>query len=373
MAVPFSFEGFLSFGNQKFQITATASEIFEDTLNDTLADDTIAEDDTLNDPVDGNDTLGDTVSGDDTLNDPIDGGDDTLNDTLSGGGNADNIGTNFGFVDYSSPSIFSNFLKSARNFRGMTDNNVVTFDPRKNTFDDPAIQDDSILDSDGYPTFIPSNSSTVKFQTSFTVPAALAGDYIFEYDGEGSFAFSRGITSQGKQAQAEFIKIDNSEQTSWLEITAINPQNYPRNFRIRSIDDSHPQVFNQVFLDSCTNYNGSRTMDIQRTNRAGAGKVKPSDRVLPSNFTYFTRGVAWEDLIELGNVTRKPLWVCVPHAADVDYMTEMATAFRDSLDPNVPLYVEYSNECWNSAKKPQFNFVQNSSSDPDKRQPEKIL
>lgn len=40
-------------------------------------------------------------------------------------------------------------------------------------------------------------------------------------------------------------------------------------------------------------------------------------------------------------------WVCVPHLADENYIRSMAQLFRANLDPDLKIYVEYSNETWN--------------------------
>ena len=52
-------------------------------------------------------------------------------------------------------------------------------------------------------------------------------------------------------------------------------------------------------------------------------------------------------MIKLCNETQKDAWICVPHLADDDYITQMATLFRDQLDGNLNVYLEYSNEVWN--------------------------
>lgn len=60
-----------------------------------------------------------------------------------------------------------------------------------------------------------------------------------------------------------------------------------------------------------------------------------------------SRGVPWEVCIEICNQAQCDLWVCVPHAATDDYITQLATLVRDTLDPNLMPIVEYSNEFWN--------------------------
>jgi len=52
-------------------------------------------------------------------------------------------------------------------------------------------------------------------------------------------------------------------------------------------------------------------------------------------------------MIQLCNETQKDLWICVPHEANDEYILQMATLFRDQLDGNLNIYLEYSNEIWN--------------------------
>ena len=62
--------------------------------------------------------------------------------------------------------------------------------------------------------------------------------------------------------------------------------------------------------------------------------------------------VAYEWMIDLCNRTGKDMWVCVPTFANEDYWTRLATLIRDTLDPGLNVYVEYSNETWNGGFMP---------------------
>ncbi|MGL5075804.1 MAG: hypothetical protein ACRDBG_08170, partial [Waterburya sp.] len=59
------------------------------------------------------------------------------------------------------------------------------------------------------------------------------------------------------------------------------------------------------------------------------------------------KGVAYEDLIELSNVTTKEAWITLPHLADDDYIRQTAKLFAQNYNPNLNLYLENSNELWN--------------------------
>ena len=53
-------------------------------------------------------------------------------------------------------------------------------------------------------------------------------------------------------------------------------------------------------------------------------------------------------MIDLGNELEKDIWLNIPHLADDAFVRAMAEAVRDSLDPALKVYVEFSNEVWNS-------------------------
>ena len=59
-------------------------------------------------------------------------------------------------------------------------------------------------------------------------------------------------------------------------------------------------------------------------------------------------------------MTGQDLWLCVPHEADSNYVANMAKMFRDSLNPNIKIYLEYSNELWNFTNTVAYPWVQNN-------------
>jgi hypothetical protein len=84
-------------------------------------------------------------------------------------------------------------------------------------------------------------------------------------------------------------------------------------------------------------------MDLTQTNQS---KIKIwSDRLKPNAPG---KGVAYEDLIELSNITHKEAWLTIPHLADDDYIRQTARLFAQKYDPSLDLYLENSNELWNN-------------------------
>lgn len=56
---------------------------------------------------------------------------------------------------------------------------------------------------------------------------------------------------------------------------------------------------------------------------------------------------SYEYYIELCNLTQKDFWLCVPIAADDDYLNQLAQLVYNNLDPGLNVYLENANEVWN--------------------------
>lgn len=70
-----------------------------------------------------------------------------------------------------------------------------------------------------------------------------------------------------------------------------------------------------------------------------------------------TGQVPWEAQAQLAGLTRSNLWVNVPAWATDGYVTNMATTLLSTLNSNFNLYLEWSNEVWNSVY-PQTTWTQ---------------
>jgi len=63
----------------------------------------------------------------------------------------------------------------------------------------------------------------------------------------------------------------------------------------------------------------------------------------------YSSGTSWESMIRLMNEINRDIWINIPVSATDDYVTQLATLFKNTLNPNLKIYVEYSNELWNTA------------------------
>ncbi len=106
-------------------------------------------------------------------------------------------------------------------------------------------------------------------------------------------------------------------------------------------------TFSSQFLTHLLRFDCIRYMDWRKTNGNNDSLWgKRTLKTLPSQQQ--ENGIAWEYVIELANTLQKDIWINIPHKVNNTYITNLATLLRDSLSPNLNIYVEYSNELWNS-------------------------
>jgi len=119
------------------------------------------------------------------------------------------------------------------------------------------------------------------------------------------------------------------------------------------------QTFTDNFINTLTsaNWGAIRYMDTTGTNNQEGTypeTISWSDRKLTTDAAQVgidaigkRQAAAWEYVIELSNQVGIDPWINIPVSATTDYITQVATLFRDNLDPSLNVYVENSNEVWN--------------------------
>lgn len=112
----------------------------------------------------------------------------------------------------------------------------------------------------------------------------------------------------------------------------------------RNVTGDNP--WREDFLKQMQTYTCLRFMDYGRTNMAEKVHSPDWDK-RKQKADKNQNPMAWEWQIDLCNRTGKDLWICVPHHTGPDYWKNLATLVRDTLDPKLKAYVEYSNETWN--------------------------
>lgn len=215
------------------------------------------------------------------------------------------------------------------------------------------------FDPDGYPTHLPQTTSAgsntvIRYVISSESPTGTnlqAGQtYVLLYDGIGTLEIGGGAVINSNSPGRIQFTINNNQANYMVNITASTMGNHVRNIRLLRLADEFANLnanpFYQGFIDKIAPFKMLRFMDWGHTNNNICQEW--TDKTPLTHFTYAgPRGVPYEVMIQLANQTRQDVWICVPHLASNDYITQMATLFRDNLNPDLTIYLEYSNEVWN--------------------------
>ncbi len=176
-----------------------------------------------------------------------------------------------------------------------------------------------------------------------------SGRYTVLYDGEGELRFwGSGTVASSRPGRIE-VDVDSSKGTLFLQLRRTNPDNYVRNIRVilPGFEATYREnPFHPTFLNRWRGVAVLRMMDWMETNNSEI--VRWQDRPTPQTATFSAKGVAADVMIDLCNRLNADLWVCIPHKADDGYVRGLAQLIRDRLRSPLRVYVEYSNEVWNS-------------------------
>jgi hypothetical protein len=176
------------------------------------------------------------------------------------------------------------------------------------------------------------------------------GIYTCLYDGKGELKFAHGTSIVDEKPGCIKVQVRPEQNLLTLAITKTNPKDPVRNIRfiLPGFEDTYSkQPFHPDFLKRWEKFKVLRFMDFQRTNNSR--QTDFSDRPTPAIQTQGdSGGVALEYMIKLANTINADPWFCMPHLATDDYIREFAKMVKQQLKPNLKVYIEYSNECWNS-------------------------
>ncbi len=196
------------------------------------------------------------------------------------------------------------------------------------------------------------------------------GIYNLRFDGTATVTFTGGwrlvpdsVQKSGDTTtmQVEVTRLDDSS----IKFSGVTESDPVRNMKMVSslVDINTNEIFSQAFLDRLKPFSSLRFLDWNETNNSlvtSWDARRTVDQTIQTGHQPGLEGeggVAWEYMIALANKTQTNPWINVPHLVDDHYIEELATLWRDNLDPNLTLYIEWSNETWNG------RFAQSRGSD----------
>ena len=162
------------------------------------------------------------------------------------------------------------------------------------------------------------------------------------------------ITYQPTDGSGLLLNLRNSRRTpGGLLNTGVTDIKLMRPVTPGSTTSYDPSVtFTQPLKDLVSKFSVVRMMDNTGSNGAAGlngnwNARRPADYASQAAIGA-AKGMAWEYAIQFWNETDTDAWVNIPFPADDAYITELATLLKNNLEPGRKLYVEYSNELWNS-------------------------
>jgi len=130
----------------------------------------------------------------------------------------------------------------------------------------------------------------------------------------------------------------------FVEITANSPTDILANLRVtKASEEQLTQTFSPQFIQEINHYDQLRFMDWGETNNSPI--VSLSD--YPSDNSLIQRMASLEKMIELSNLINADPWICIPLQADNALVTSWAQTIKNTLNPNLNVRIELSNEVWN--------------------------
>ena len=113
-------------------------------------------------------------------------------------------------------------------------------------------------------------------------------------------------------------------------------------------------LFTTPFVNHLKRFNVIRMMDFTNTNNndtvrwADRTPVSIAQPAANASGSARNNGLPWEYAIDLANAVNRDMWINIPAKADDDYVRQLALLIKKRLHSNLNVYVEYSNEVWNS-------------------------
>ncbi|MBI9015943.1 MAG: hypothetical protein JEZ07_01655 [Phycisphaerae bacterium] len=176
-----------------------------------------------------------------------------------------------------------------------------------------------------------------------------SGNYTVLYEGKGRLEFGGSGSIVSREPGKLVVKVDSKKGTIFLrlmETDATDPVHDIKMIMPGYEKNYQKQIFHPSLLKRWKDVKCIRFMDWMETN--GSDIVSWSDRPELLDATYSAKGIPVEVMVELCNRLKVDAWFCMPHKANDDYIRNFARYVNSNLAPELKVYVEYSNEVWNS-------------------------
>ncbi len=142
-------------------------------------------------------------------------------------------------------------------------------------------------------------------------------------------------------------KIYIPKESDQLMLSFNNTDMGIKNLKIINELDDENEIFTKEFLEMHHGFGVLRFMELQGIN--GTNIKNWNDRTKLDEIFPNYNGIPWEYSIDLCNKLNADIWINIPAKATDDYVVKLAQLLKTSLNKDLKIYLEYSNEPWNLA------------------------
>lgn len=237
-------------------------------------------------------------------------------------------------------------------------------------------------DVEGWPLRLHGAKIATKFIGKMPAAALVEGDYVVLYDGTGQLSYGHGVELVSQTPNRDVIRLKAGEDgdiNASLVIERMADTDPIKHIRILPPggicqDNPYQRVFAQTdcasgaaylpfeqyytsirftpeYLNYLKDFSTIRFMAMSGITRNPESHWSERPHLQEATWGggYGARGAPLEIQVDLANRMQTDAWFNLPHAADDEYIRNFASYVRDQLHPQARIYVEYTNEVWNTS------------------------
>ena len=235
-------------------------------------------------------------------------------------------------------------------------------------------------DKNGWPTYIAKGSQAgTRFLNDLPAGTIPNGYYTVLYQGEGIIQYNHDAHLVHRSPGRDVILINAGKDRilrAIFKIHATDPNNplrdihillpggicennqYKRvdtareckNSRFLSFEKEYAGIiFNPDYLNYMKDFKVIRFMNMSGITRSPISQWSQRNTINKQTWSGKSgvRGAPVEVMVALANKLGADPWFNMPHKADNNYIRQFANVVKQRLEPNLKVYIEYTNEAWN--------------------------
>lgn len=172
------------------------------------------------------------------------------------------------------------------------------------------------------------------------------------------------IRMSGTDGQGSFPVSNPGNGGIIVTVEQSDPSDPIRSLKIW-MPDKRGERHHPLFVERLRGFDFIRTAFMFPHGRNEPMSWEDRPRLNDVRWTHSKKGVPIEVMVDLANELQTDLWVTVPHSADSSYKLGMFELIHQNLDTNLKLYVEHSNEFWNTAQVSGQWYIGRASDAPE--------